>query len=57
MLPIHENCYYHIAYHTTLGKSPAGCNFQPAFVIYYSMIDHMIKKIKKQKLPDVVIWL
>ena len=55
MLPIHENCYYHIAYHTTLGKSPAGCNFQPAFVIYYSMIDHMIKKIKKQKLPDVVI--
>ena len=53
MLPICKNYYCHITYHTTLGKSPAGRNFQPAFVIYYSMIDHMIKN-KKQKSPDVI---
>ena len=46
MLLIHENCYYYIAHHTTLGKSPASRNFRPAFIIYYSMIDHMIKNKK-----------
>ena len=46
MLPIYKNCYYYITYYTTLGKSPASRNFQPAFVIYYSMIDHMIKNKK-----------
>ena len=46
MLLIRKNCYYHIAYYTTLGKSPAGRNFQPAFIIYYSMIDYMIKNKK-----------
>ena len=46
MLPTHENCYRHVAYYTTLGKSPAGRNFRPAFVIYYSIIDHMIKNKK-----------
>ena len=27
MLPARENCYRHVAYHTTLGKSPTGRNF------------------------------
>ena len=46
MLPTRKNRYHHVAHHTTLGKSPASRNFQPAFVIYYSMIDHMIKNKK-----------
>ena len=46
MLPTHENCYHHVAYYTTLGKSPTSRNFRPAFVIYYSIIDYMIKNKK-----------
>ena len=51
MLPTRENCYRHVAHHTTLGKSPAGRNFQPAFVIYYGIVYHVIKT---KRSPDII---
>ena len=54
MLPTHKNCYYHVAHHTTLGKSPTSRNFRPAFVIYYGIVYHVIKT---KRLPDIIIWL
>ena len=44
MLPTRENCYRHVAHHTTLGKSPTSRNFQPAFIIYYSIVYNSIEK-------------
>ena len=51
MLLTRGNCYRHVARHTTLGKSPAGRNFQPAFVIYYGIVYHVIKT---KRLPDII---